>query len=418
MGVVYLSTLMCDVEKILPFHGMEIQLVKNNDGYVLIYKGDEIKDLKFYYYYDSFVRNVDISKLNRYDDLGEVLRKVFNSSLLKIDSGESFGGYLLFCEFYLPDGNKNTVKLFTIEVFGDRLEYYSGLEVPRVLGLPHTYGTNNLLGKLDIDNREFTFLYNDSTYLENIPEIKEIGNLIESTIPSQRRKRRKLSQEALKKKAVKKKEDLKNLNATRKRIEKEYKIERITNIKSLDYLREDFYSHIEDGFKDISNFIKLKYPLKTVHFSLIESNHGYYFKKSLKIELGKLVAVDRNDKSTFFHEYGHHIYYALLKTQKMANLVKEVLSEIRKLETIKKIRDKKKEIIEKNKVDTEYIYNVSHYTYLLESTEIFARLFESYMCYKISITKADLNERYCWNFEIHEIELFEKYLRKFELLKD
>lgn len=199
-------------------------------------------------------------------------------------------------------------------------------------------------------------------------------------------------------------------------IEKRLKIEYFDDIKSSNLINISFYPYIQKQYKplllkeiiratyNINKVVDMKnfYPFPVV-FKKIKSSDiaGYWLYAYKSIELD--YRFDRDTiRSVFYHEYGHLIYDYAIVDDNLLPALKKKAKQI--MHTIINILNNEETISDINQYETGDFKK-----YLLIPTEIFARLFASYMIYEHDIkAQFEIN-----NFNDYEVTTVTPLLQEF-----
>jgi hypothetical protein len=199
-------------------------------------------------------------------------------------------------------------------------------------------------------------------------------------------------------------------------IEKRLKIEYFDDIKSSNLINISFYPYIQKQYKplllkeiirasyNINKVVDMKnfYPFPVV-FKKIKSSDiaGYWLYTYKSIELD--YRFDRDTiRSVFYHEYGHLIYDYAIVDDNLLPALKKKAKQI--MHTIINILNNEETISDINQYETGDFKK-----YLLIPTEIFARLFASYMIYEHDIkAQFEIN-----NFNDYEVTTVTPLLQEF-----
>lgn len=378
--------------------------------------------------FNSFYGNENkkpLSKVKGTNDLIVSIKKCFTLSFLKVDEGD-YSRYDMYIKYLDKDSGKyHYINFLSFDINESHIDIYFGLTLnTRYVSYSNicVEKANDFLGVLDLRKGERIFNLNtDKDIFCESSEVIHITNLIECSVPKKRKVNgiRKVS-EAKKIKISENKKLVDEIKEKASYIKSKYGIKKLDSIKSTkDEELLKFYNLIEESFDDMTSILNLK-DIKNLNYVKLTKtkSHGLYYVTDKGICINH-VTLDRNEKSTFYHEFGHHVYYEVFKDKRRKGLIKELISEIRKMETIEVIRNKKKDLIKKNDdfkaQGVNLRYSLSHVNYLLSETEIFARIFESYFANKTNNVRS--KERANWVFTQSELVVFEKYLIKLDILK-
>lgn len=156
----------------------------------------------------------------------------------------------------------------------------------------------------------------------------------------------------------------------------------------------------------LSNFPKVRSLIVTMS----KISYGKYNITDKIIEISKFTSKEEI-KKTLYHEYGHHMYYFIKRKSNHNNRLKVLLSDMNEMETLSGINYvgeiRKKDFESQNGQTrsraTKYLNNYEKY--LLEATEVFARLME---CHCSNYIKKDLEDD--WHFSKSEMSTFQVYI--------
>lgn len=343
---------------------------------------------------ECYNNSTDRTTLNKCNSIYEILKKM----LMKLDK-LSLGKHLIFLKYYEKDEvyfNKDVI--FSFDVTSKFVSIYSYTTKE---GQPYSLYERKMLLKIELSSRKILS-----------SEDKEFRILIESILPKKNKR----------KKVIKKvKEDplKKEISERVKLFEKTYKLK----YKKIGHINKEVELSLVNGllesFEELEKRVGLKNYnlLNNVLITNSRTTWGKYDETGGNIEISKFVKLD-DLKPTVYHEYGHHMYKSYLnRGQKYRNLLSELINMLRKMDTLMSIRENAMNrtyvcVDEKgNKTEKKYSNNRDSLTrfekYLLESTEVFARLVE---CSFGNLEKTSENSN--WRFEENELELFDKYLSR------